>query len=648
MSSTERMHFQNDAPRLYFHMPPVTPPERLTALTFDNTGEIEMHSPQLDNPSPPLDSDSEPDPADLTCPSPPHSSSDESLGGDTPSPPGSSPTLSDGYLRDFPSMSPPSPMNALELVLPPSVGIQGEAGVDNPQTSPAPPAPPPHLTGSSDLPISQPTSAPDGPLSHPWSNPDLDLPTPSPPSSPSPGPLQFGIQSEAGVDNPQISPTPPAPPPHLPGPSDLLISQLTPAPDGPLSHPWSNPDLDFPTPSPPSSPSASPLQSQHREDTHDAISVASASPGSSFQWTEIPDSVKHHFLIPYGRSVIDLINISFQPATICKNPCCQPRLIMADAFLDSESAVAIMRTIPIPCLSGIESTVQSWRPRRVYNAVELRHNGGTFRFSPWALTAWRSFASIHDSINIWKKAVEHLQSQSDTDSLNILATIRWNAVCPIPEVSLDSIARLATLQWLNDESVSVLIYMVNLDLSNTTSRIMSAFASNGIRTAWQDFKRDPTVKTRKWIRQMNEDFREGRLHRLGLTLNVMAGGGPNAQGNHWIGIVIDAHTSTIYIGDSLDNPPHSEVVAMIKWFVHRSFNHDFTIRNPKISTQPVSWSCGDYAVNMVAHNLLPQIYPLAGPDPDDPIRHRSHLFHAAFAKVQELVCFPMAFSYGLT
>jgi len=90
----------------------------------------------------------------------------------------------------------------------------------------------------------------------------------------------------------------------------------------------------------------------------DAISVTLTSPIKAFPLAAIPPDLQHYFTIPYGKSVIDLAGIEFQPCTICTCPCCQPRLVVSDNILDGEATVAIIQNLPLSGASGIEQTLQ--------------------------------------------------------------------------------------------------------------------------------------------------------------------------------------------------------------------------------------------------------------------------------------------------
>jgi len=135
------------------------------------------------------------------------------------------------------------------------------------------------------------------------------------------------------------------------------------------------------------------------------------------------------------------------------------------------------------------------------------------------------------------------------------------------------------------------------------------------------------------------------LEWLGLAVNVMVGGGPHKQGNHWIGIVIDTPKSTIYIGDSQQNLPDKQVIDMLQWFLKGVFPQDFAIQTLKCSVQHGNWSCGKYSVNMVTHHFDSVQYPLPGPELVDATEHRICLFKAALKLIQELVGWPIFYLY---
>ena len=134
MSSSGR-HFINDVFHLYFYMLPLTPPERIRALAFDENGDIRMDSPHSHDLSPPRDSEDEEemDPADLLCPSPPENPDEiDPLDRDASSPPDSG---SENSWRDCASVSPGSPYQELVGVPTVSQGVPNDVPVHSPKTS---------------------------------------------------------------------------------------------------------------------------------------------------------------------------------------------------------------------------------------------------------------------------------------------------------------------------------------------------------------------------------------------------------------------------------------------------------------------------------------------------------------------------------
>jgi len=221
--------------------------------------------------------------------------------------------------------------------------------------------------------------------------------------------------------------------------------------------------------------------------------------------------------------------------------------------------------------------LQQWTSGKLYNAVQVRHGDGSWTFLPWVLTVWNNFVEIYNSITIWPQAAEGLRRRGDMETLEHLRTLRWAGSCLIPDTSLMSIGHLGTRRWLNDEAMAILVYMLNVHLSEKKSRMLSCLGSNFIQHAWQSFQSDGVQLRRNWISRLFDEFKDGSLEWLGLAVNVMVGGGLHERGNHWISVVIDAPKSMIYIGDSQQNLPDEQVIDMLQWFLKGAFPQDFMI-----------------------------------------------------------------------
>jgi len=93
---------------------------------------------------------------------------------------------------------------------------------------------------------------------------------------------------------------------------------------------------------------------------------------------------------------------------------------------------------------------------------------------------WNEFVTIHTPLTLWHKMMEVLKAWGDVATLQHLKAVCWNSNCTIPNASLDSVGHLGTRHWLNDDSMAVLIYMVNLHLKNTKSCMLLTLGSNYI------------------------------------------------------------------------------------------------------------------------------------------------------------------------
>jgi len=176
MSSSGR-HFINDVSHPYFYMLPLTPPERIRALAFDENGDIHMDSPHSHDLSPPRDSEDEDevDPADLLCPSPPENPDEiDPLDRDAPSPPDSG---SENSWRDCASVSSGSSYQKLVGIPMVSQGVPNGVPVRSPEMSSSLPGP--HMQSGLSLGPMSPSDwltllqAP----SSPCSDCDVDLPS---------------------------------------------------------------------------------------------------------------------------------------------------------------------------------------------------------------------------------------------------------------------------------------------------------------------------------------------------------------------------------------------------------------------------------------------------------------------------------------
>ncbi|KAG2055888.1 hypothetical protein BDR06DRAFT_981631 [Suillus hirtellus] len=84
----------------------------------------------------------------------------------------------------------------------------------------------------------------------------------------------------------------------------------------------------------------------------------------------------------------------------------------------------------------------------------------------------------------------------------------------------------------------------------------------------------------------------------------------NINENHWVAIIIDFESSTIFYGDSIYTKPPTGFLAVLHWWTHHHTGQHFEKKSLIITHQKDSFSCGLLSFNALAHHVLPSEYPL--------------------------------------
>ncbi|KAG2748080.1 hypothetical protein P692DRAFT_20735450 [Suillus brevipes Sb2] len=84
----------------------------------------------------------------------------------------------------------------------------------------------------------------------------------------------------------------------------------------------------------------------------------------------------------------------------------------------------------------------------------------------------------------------------------------------------------------------------------------------------------------------------------------------NINENHWVAVVIDFKSSTIFYGDSIYTKPPTGFLAVLHWWTHHHTGQHFEEKSLIITHQTDSFSCGLLSFNALAHHILPSEYPL--------------------------------------
>lgn len=75
-------------------------------------------------------------------------------------------------------------------------------------------------------------------------------------------------------------------------------------------------------------------------------------------------------------------------------------------------------------------------------------------------------------------------------------------------------------------------------------------------------------------------------------------------------VIVDFNSHSILYGDSLNQEPPNDMLAILHWWTHHHTGHHFTTCPLEITYQKDAFSCSLLSFNALAHHFLPMEYPL--------------------------------------
>ena len=77
---------------------------------------------------------------------------------------------------------------------------------------------------------------------------------------------------------------------------------------------------------------------------------------------------------------------------------------------------------------------------------------------------------------------------------------------------------------------------------------------------------------------------------------------------------------------------------MFDWWLRPAFREKFSIHTLQYNRQASEWSCADWAINIIAHHVSPEVFPLLGVTLEDEIRNHIKLLWHIVYEFKGLVC----------
>lgn len=279
--------------------------------------------------------------------------------------------------------------------------------------------------------------------------------------------------------------------------------------------------------------------------------------------------------------------------------------------------IAYINGIPLPSRRNISGIRQAMKENGLGVASLLITADGeeSPRLPIWIIGYWEELESLENDIKWWKRAQTHLRNDSDTNTLDLLATIPWDGRIPQEfGCRVWDMAGLATHEWLTGTQLDMLGQYVNCTLA-PGRRIIPTINGQGLIHRYREGRPKDKFFTPAYLQRIGEDLRAGTLEQIGFCINVNLGNPSSLPssgriGNHWVSLVINVPEDSLYFGDSEEGAAPRELLSATRSWLKEYFAQDFISRELPPSKQPNSWCCGDMAISMIAQHLQGKLEPV--------------------------------------
>ena len=366
--------------------------------------------------------------------------------------------------------------------------------------------------------------------------------------------------------------------------------------------------------------------------TPDSILIRESPTLPPYPIPPVPEDILPHIALHLRTTILSLAELQYPPH-VCLCEDCEPRILdLPPDITKPDLVLKALREYRWPGEKWLRHVQMVWISKRCpdFQSVELRHGPGRgIKFPSWCLHIWESLIPKWDNITSWRQTVNTLREEEDNDTLILMGTIRWPFRSPLRGIAPAEISSFATKVWLSDSHIDLLGSLLNDDLKGTSKHFLDWPIVLQLMKTYSEVKEGVTPSPSKSSKNVLHQLKTGTLTTVGCCFNVdLENGIPSKgrTGNHWVATVLDIPTQTIWYGDSLDHPPHQSVLEHLRLWMHTTFPMTFRVHILQHHLQPGDWMCGDYAINMIAHYLLPEKYPLVGPTHADAVGNRRLMF----------------------
>ena len=297
-------------------------------------------------------------------------------------------------------------------------------------------------------------------------------------------------------------------------------------------------------------------------------------------------------------------------------------------FFSDNNAVAInaettrqLRSLSIPSqptldalFHHLENSMTVLPTAISYAHLHVDHPLRRVNFPLWVIMYWlRISRLLHHAIVPWMRAEQWLSSSLSSlghrelvaEARSILRDLPWTGKtwAFTDSEPLSTFAQYLSSGWLASthihQQLDLLRHRLLQDLPVHDFNLLPTHFFNRLVNVYKHHQHDyaDTQQFREmW--QRGEELGKPEFQRMRV------GGVINTNGNHWVGIVINLHTSSILYGDSLALTDDIIILAL-SWWTHIHTKHNFVRLPLPIGIQTDGVSCGLFATSALKHHFLP-------------------------------------------
>ena len=208
--------------------------------------------------------------------------------------------------------------------------------------------------------------------------------------------------------------------------------------------------------------------------------------------------------------------------------------------------------------------------------------------------------------------------------MDTLRRLSWQCVLPHSRAEVRGAAALLSSQYISTDVVDELTGKLSMQLENNGQKGLLRFPKTYLTLLGKAYRAALSNDLSKYkmpncLEQAGALIREGNVTKIYLVLGVLTANRPHCEatdlmepekrGNHFMAIMIDIKSKTLFVGDSLGFWVPQEFVRMVEWWIYLydpsgAFN-GLQIEKLPCTTQSDGFSCGILAVNSLEHYFWP-------------------------------------------